>query len=117
MALTKFTKLTPSQYDKIIYDAFIVAKHAEDLFRSRYGEPMYCGFAWVHIDDARDPFVKYFRSKFPDAGHHGHPKGWDIWNPGGSYTQSMEVKEQGAEAFAKVLRDAGINAYAQSRAD
>jgi hypothetical protein len=33
------------------------------------------------------------------------------------YNQSMELKEAYAHAYAKVLRDAGFNAYANSRMD
>jgi hypothetical protein len=43
--------------------------------------------------------------------------GLDLWNPGGSFTQSMDIKEAGAEAYAEVLRQSGIKAYACSRAD
>jgi hypothetical protein len=40
-----------------------------------------------------------------------------IWNPTSNFTQSMDVKEAGSTAFAKVLRDNGIDAYMGSRAD
>ena len=45
------------------------------------------------------------------------PKCLTVWNPGGSGTQSMDIKEAGAQAFAEVLQKAGLKAYACSRAD
>jgi hypothetical protein len=43
--------------------------------------------------------------------------GLQLWNPGGSHTQSMDIKETGAQAYADVLRKYNINAYMGSRAD
>jgi hypothetical protein len=43
--------------------------------------------------------------------------GLSLWNPGGSFTQSMDIKEAGAEAYADTLRKFGIDAYMASRAD
>jgi hypothetical protein len=43
--------------------------------------------------------------------------GLDLWNPGGSGTQSMDVKETGARAYAETLEKFGIKAYMMSRAD
>jgi hypothetical protein len=40
-----------------------------------------------------------------------------MWNPGGSFTQSMDIKEAGAQAYADVLRQHGLDAYMMSRAD
>jgi hypothetical protein len=40
-----------------------------------------------------------------------------VWKHGVSCTQSMDIKEAGAEAYAEVLREFGINAHACSRAD
>jgi hypothetical protein len=43
--------------------------------------------------------------------------GLSIWNPSGSGTQSITAKEDGAIAYAEVLRQHGIEAYAASRLD
>jgi len=51
------------------------------------------------------------------VGHKAWDRGIDIWNPAGNGTQCMNIKEQGASAYAKVLRDHGISAWMQSRAD
>ena len=43
---------------KAIYEQAVQAgQQAEADFIAQYGEPMYCGFAWVDISDGRDPFV------------------------------------------------------------
>jgi hypothetical protein len=72
-----------------------------------------CGFAWVHFSDARVPFVRWAKSQ--KKGHSGYPKGWDISCR--DFNQSMQRKEAYCAAFAKVMREAGIDCYAQSRMD
>jgi hypothetical protein len=72
-----------------------------------------CGFAWIKIRPARGKFVKWLKAT--DKGHAGYNGGYEIWV--GAFGQSMTRKEAYADAFAKVLQDAGINAYAQSRMD
>jgi hypothetical protein len=76
---------------------------------------MYCGFAWVDISNGRDPFVNWCRKN--NVGKKHWNRGWMIWNPTSNFTQSMDVKEAGSTAFAKVLRNNGIDAYMGSRAD
>jgi hypothetical protein len=55
-----------------------------------------------------------------DAGYNG---GWsvsyyDIMDDHKySYTQSLDLKEEGCDAFAKVLHKYGIDAYSVGRAD
>ena len=101
---------------KLIYEQAVqAAQQAEADFIAQYGEPMYCGFAWVDISNGRDPFVNWARKN--NVGKKHWNKGWMIWNPTGNFTQSMDVKEAGSSAFAKVLRDNGIPAYMGSRAD
>ena len=102
---------------KVLVEAFQAAKDAETDFRAKYGEPFYCGFAWVNIRPGHHPVVKVLKENFSQIGHKGHPSGWDVWNPGGSGTQSMDIKECGADAFASVLQKYGVTCYAQSRAD
>jgi hypothetical protein len=72
-----------------------------------------CGFAWVHLPDARDPFAKFVKNK--GIGHKSYKKGYDIWV--GQFNQSMQRKEAYASAFAGVLKQHGIEAYMQSRMD
>ena len=102
---------------QIVQDAFTAARTAEADFRARHGEPGYCGFAWVDVyvdrtnsKQAKELIAAGFKKDYK-------PKCLSVWNPGGSFTQSMDIKEAGAHAFAEVLRTAGLRAYACSRAD
>lgn len=83
-------------------------------------KPMYlenegvCGFAWVNVKPGNcrmANFLKQNKLGRPDS----YYKGVSVWARG--FNQSLERKEAYAEAFAKVLRDAGIKAYAGSRMD
>ena len=91
------------------------AHQAEQEFIAKHGEPMYCGFAWVVIPNARQSFVKWLKAnKIGDKNYGG---GWCIWNPNENPTQSMDIKIEGARAFVKSLQDQGIDCYYGSRAD
>jgi hypothetical protein len=103
--------------NQIVEEAFTAARTAEADFRARHGEPGYCGFAWVDVyvdrtnsKQAKELIAAGFKKDYK-------PKCLSVWNPGGSFTQSMDIKEAGAHAFAEVLRAAGLRAYAGSRAD
>jgi hypothetical protein len=88
-------------------------------------EPIYhvadgvCGFAWVNVRPGGSRFARWLIKN-------GHGKrdsyaggvylslyGWCV--PGMS--QSLQRKEAAAHAVAEVLREAGIDAYSQSRID
>ena len=84
---------------------------------NEYGEPMYCGFAWVDVSVDRTNskeakalasvgFKKSYRSKT-----------MTMWDPAQHRGQSMDCKEVGAQAYADVLRKYGFKAYMGSRAD
>ena len=102
---------------QIVQDAFTAAKQAEAEFRNKHGEPGFCGFGWVEVyvnrtnsKEAKELLAAGFKKDYK-------PKCLTVWNPGGSGTQSMDIKEAGAQAFAQVLQKAGLKAYACSRAD
>ena len=95
--------------------ATAAAERAEADFRARHGEPGYCGFAWVKVSEKAS--TKLGRALKTVGFRKSYNGGLDLWNPGGSFTQSMDIKEAGAEAYAEVLRKFGINACACSRAD
>jgi len=93
------------------------AVKAEAEFVAKHGEMAYCGFAWVEVyvtrtnsKEAKELMAAGFKKSYK-------AKCLSLWNPGGSGTQSMDVKEVGADACAKVLTNAGIRAYSCSRAD
>ena len=70
-----------------------------------------CGFAWINLP-ARGCHVK--EAKLFGA-RKGYPKGLTIWVS--HFGQSMQRKETYAYAFAKSLRNVGIDAYSDSRMD
>lgn len=73
-----------------------------------------CGFAWVNVKPGNSAFAKYL-VKSGRAHSDSYYGGITIWVS--DYNQSMQRKEAYAHAFAKVLSDAGIRAYASSRMD
>lgn len=103
---------------------------------------MNCGFAWVVID-GRSSMAKYCRKDLGDERTASYDqrrfygskseKGWQWWRPGQwpsleevqavapdvevLYEQDMDMIYAGAQAFAKVLQDNGVNAYAACRLD
>jgi hypothetical protein len=107
--------MTALNLEAITAEAFNAAFEAEKAFREKYGEPFYCGFAWVNITPGNSPMANHLK-KIGEA-RKSYDKGVDVWNPGKSYTQSMDIKEAGASAFAEVMRKYGIKAQARSRAD
>lgn len=72
-----------------------------------------CGFAWVKVRPATGPFVRWLKAE--GLGHKGYTGGWDVWVH--QFEQSLECKTAYANAYAGVLREAGLTAYGQSRMD
>ena len=107
--------LTLANIESLHKAALVAAVTAEEEFRAKHGEPMYCGFAWVTVPEKGS--TKMGRALMNVGFTKAYGGGLQLWNPGGSYTQSMDVKEIGANAYAKVFRGAGIDAYMGSRAD
>ena len=95
--------------------ATAAAEQAEAEFRTKHGEPGYCGFAWVHVNEKAS--TKLGRALKSVGFRKAYGGGLQLWNPGGSFTQSMDIKETGAQAYADTLRKFGIEAYMGSRAD
>jgi hypothetical protein len=95
--------------------AVAAAQQAEADFRARHGEPGYCGFAWVTVHEKAS--TKLGRALKTVGFKPAYGGGLQLWNPGGSFTQSMDIKETGAQAYADTLKQFGITAYMSSRAD
>ena len=91
------------------------ARRAEADFITKHGEMAYCGFAWVNVPVKAS--TKLGRALKTVGFRKSYSGGLDLWNPGGSGTQSMDVKETGARAYAETLEKFGIKAYMMSRAD
>ena len=91
------------------------ARRAEADFIAKHGEPGYCGFAWVTVSEKAS--TKLGRALKTVGFTKAYGGGLQLWNPGGSFTQSIDIKETGAQAYADTLKEFGITAYMGSRAD
>jgi hypothetical protein len=83
---------------------------------NQYGEPMYCGFAWVNIYGVKGN-TKLGRAMKQAGYTKDYTGAYQIYNPAGYGGQSMDVKEAGARAAAKVFEQYGFTAYPGGRAD
>jgi len=72
-----------------------------------------CGFAWVNIHPGTSPAARYAK-KYLGA-RAAYEGGMQIWVS--AYNQSMTRKSAYASAFAAVLMENGITAYAGERMD
>lgn len=71
-----------------------------------------CGFAWIVIP-GNTAFGKWAKKEGRARAH--YPRGLCFWVS--DFGQSVDRKSAYAGAFAQVLRNAGIDAYADSRLD
>lgn len=72
-----------------------------------------CGFAWVWFPGNK-PFGKFMKKM--GYARSAYPRGLSYWVSEGG--QSLQLKEAYARAYAKVLKDAGVEGvYADSRMD
>jgi len=119
------TTITPEMVPDIHHKASLVAKTAiadwladwnAKTGGNEYGEPMYCGFAWVELPKMK--LSTKLGKAFAQVGFKkSYRRGLTLWNPGDHHGQSMDCKEIGADAYAGVLEQYGISAYGASRAD
>jgi len=94
-----------------------VAEAAGLEMYAKVGERDACGFGWVEVyvdrtnsAQAKELIAAGFRKDYK-------PKCLSMWDPAGVPTQSISVKEAGAEAYAEYLTKLGLRAYAGSRMD
>ena len=95
----------------------IHAVNAGQAMYQQVGERDACGFGWVEVyvdrtnsKQAKELIAAGFRKDYK-------PKCLSMWDPAGIPTQSVSVKEAGANAYATYLRSLGLSAYAGSRLD
>ena len=93
------------------------ANQAQATFLSQHGEMAYCGFAWVDVFVPRTNSKEAKLLKEIGFKRDYKPKCLNLWSPGNYHGQSMDVLEEGARAYAEVLRKHGFRAYMGSRAD
>ena len=94
-----------------------IAESAGLAMYQRIGERDACGFGWVEVvvdrtnsKQAQELIKAGFRKDYK-------PKTLTMWDPAGVPTQSISVKEAGAEAYATYLTALGLRAYGCSRLD
>ena len=75
-----------------------------------------CGFAWVNIWGIKGN-TKLGRAMKAAGIEKDYSGAHSIWNPSKYPTQNVSTLEAGAQAAAKVFKDAGFTAYAGSRLD
>ena len=101
---------------QILHDAATAAaKNAMIQHLSKHGEDFYCGFAWVQVREKAS--TKLGRALKSIGFTKAYGGGMQLWNPGGTMSQSMTLKEVGAKAYVDVLEEFGIDAYVGSRPD
>jgi len=94
-----------------------IAESAGLAMYQRIGERDACGFGWVEVNvdrtnsrQAQELIKAGFRKDYK-------PKCLTMWDPAGVPTQSISVKEAGADAYATYLTALGLRAYGCSRLD
>ena len=94
-----------------------LAESAGQAMYAQVGERDACGFGWVEVyvdrtnsKQAKELIKAGFRKDYK-------PKCLSMWDPAGVPTQSVSVKEAGADAYAQYLTALGLTAYGCSRLD
>jgi len=96
---------------------FVLAHLAGVEMYQKIGERDACGFGWVDVfvERTNSPQAKeLIKAGFSKS---YRPKTLTLWDPAKIPTQSISVKEAGAEALATYLQSLGLKAYAGSRMD
>ena len=109
--------MTSKTIQAIHQDALASARTAEAAFFSDFGETFYCGFAWVEVKVRSNSTLGKALQSIGFTKSYSSRGTLMLWNPAGSSSQSMDLKEAGAMAYARSLRADGIQAYSASRAD
>ena len=116
--LATATVITQEAVQDACNEAAMQARTAAKAFHAKHGDRDCCGFAWVNVYGVRSnsKLGKWLQA----AGFRKDYTGsLQLWNPSGHITQSISVKEAGAEAYADVLRaKLGLDkVYSGSRMD
>lgn len=104
--------------EAIHYEAITAAEQAAQDKHVELGENWFpCGFAWVRVAPATQPFGRFLKKAgIVDGTSYGG--GYIVREAcGDTRTQKMLVKEAGAYAYAKVLIQNGVECTVESRID
>jgi hypothetical protein len=113
--------LTKDLLEKILDEAYLEAKKAAQEAYEKYGDRGACGFSWVvilsHNGEVLNGRTKLGKLLKSVGVTQDYARRFHVWNPSRSPVQSVDVKDIGAEAYARVLRNYGFDSYACTRLD
>ena len=113
--------ITVKDLEDIILEARQAAHDATLDYINEHGEGYPCGFAWVNIYEFDGKKIKgntrIGRALNAAGIDQDYTRTFQIWNPSGVSTQSVDAKEAGARAAAEVFNKYGFTAYPGSRLD
>lgn len=91
---------------------------ASKFFTEKLGgqDQFACGFAWVTVHNVRSN-SKVGKALQAVGFRRAYGGGLQLWNPSKFGCQNVDTLEHGAMAYATVLKQHGIEAYAGSRLD
>jgi hypothetical protein len=111
-------EFTTQRLDEILGEASAAATRAgKKKYDEMGGDRFMCGFAWVDIYGIRANSKLGKQLESFGIKKDSWKKCHSVWDPAGLNVQNIDIKESGAEAFAKVLQSYGFKAYAGSRLD
>lgn len=89
------------------------ANKAVDAYIKEHGETMYCGYAYVKIKGTTSFYRELKKQDLIDFDPYRGKLVGDVYD---TKTQSLDVKEAGALAYANTLKEHGIDAFSGSYA-
>lgn len=98
----------------VVREADVITGRALPGGRSYSVEGGVCGFAWIQVRPGNCAVANYLKA---NEGARKDSYFGGVALSVRDYGQSMQRKEAYATAFAQVLREAGVNAYMNSRMD
>jgi hypothetical protein len=99
-------------------EAAMAARVAAKEFFNKHGDRDACGFAWVDVYGVRSN-SRLGKTLQSFGFRKSYTGSLQLWNPSKAATQSVNILEAGADAYAKVLTDKlGLDrVYTGSRLD
>ena len=114
---TKAPAIDLTQVQIVLHQAKKAAEQAGIIAYAQIGERDACGFAWVSVFKVRSN-SRLGKLLMANGFSRAWNGGLQLWNPSGHGTQSISVKEAGANVYASYLKNQlGIEAYSGSRVD
>jgi hypothetical protein len=108
---------TQEQVTAIVNEARVEAHKAASSALAQYGDRDCCGFAWTNIYGIKGSTKLGKMLEKAGVRKNSYDRCFQLWNPSGLGTQSMNILEAGAAAAAGVFKKYGFNAYSGSRMD